>query len=106
MVCLQFTDRLSMGEEEMKLDFSSLRLLADVASLICKGKLGLASAIFDRDDEKKETIVTTPFLPTWVGWVIRKKRSPRARRLTFHAQKLSSDPVGVVVDKNKNKKRI
>ncbi|XP_030532091.1 B3 domain-containing protein At3g25182-like [Rhodamnia argentea] len=91
MVYSQFTGRLSKKEREI--DLSSLHLLADAAALVSEGKLSLPSSICDLDDEKKETAVTTTFGPTCVGWVVRKKRTLRARRPTFHAQKLESDPV-------------
>ncbi|KAL3722082.1 hypothetical protein ACJRO7_034439 [Eucalyptus globulus] len=100
-VYFRSANRLSKGERKMKLDFSSLNLLADVASFISEGKLSLGPSIFDRDGEKKLTLVTTTtFGPIGVGWIVRKKRSPRARRPTFHAQTSSSDPF-VVVQNNK-----
>ncbi|XP_030532090.1 B3 domain-containing protein At1g05920-like [Rhodamnia argentea] len=93
MVFCQFTDGLSKKEREMELDLSSLHLLADAAALVSEGKLSLPSSFLDLDDEKKETAVKITFGPTWVGWVVRKKRTPLGRGPTFHAQKLNSDPV-------------
>ncbi|KAL3722032.1 hypothetical protein ACJRO7_034391 [Eucalyptus globulus] len=94
MVCLQCANPLSKGERGMELDLSSLHLLADAASLASEGKLHLApSSAFDRDDEKKFSVTTATFGPTVVGWIVRKKRSPRARRPAFQAHKLNSDPV-------------
>ncbi|XP_030532085.1 putative B3 domain-containing protein At3g24850 [Rhodamnia argentea] len=93
MVCSQFTDRFSRGVREMELDLSSLHLLADAASLVSEGKLSLDSSIFDLDDAKKATGVTTTFGPFGVSWLVTKKRSPRTRGLTIHTPKLNSDPV-------------
>ncbi|KAF8042397.1 hypothetical protein BT93_A0890 [Corymbia citriodora subsp. variegata] len=75
-----------------KVDLSSLHLLAEVAAWVSEEKPGLVPSISDPDYGKKFTVATTTFGPTVVGWIVRKKRSPRARGPTFRAQKLNSDP--------------
>ncbi|KAF7848636.1 hypothetical protein BT93_L1783 [Corymbia citriodora subsp. variegata] len=77
----------------MELNLSPLHLLADIATWVSHGNLGLAPSTSEPDDEKKSIVATTTFGPTVVGWIVRKKRSPRARGPTFRAQKLNSDPV-------------
>ncbi|KAI3442950.1 Cyclin N-terminal domain-containing protein [Psidium guajava] len=101
MVCPQSTDRLSKGARETELDLSSLHLLADTASLVSEGKLSLDSSTSDVDDAKKATGMTTTFGPFGVGWIVTKKRSPRARGLTIHSQKWSSGAVNAVGPKNR-----
>ncbi|KAF7848632.1 hypothetical protein BT93_L1779 [Corymbia citriodora subsp. variegata] len=76
----------------MELNLSPLHLLADIATWVSNGNLGLAPSTSEPDDEKKSIVATTTFGPTAVGWIVRKKRSPRARGPTFRAQKLNSDP--------------
>ncbi|KAI3412930.1 uncharacterized protein J3R85_016757 [Psidium guajava] len=98
-VYVQSTDCLSKKEREMELDLSSLHLLADVAALVSEGKLSLPSSVFDLDDEQKVTVVTTTLGPTCVGWVVRKRRTPRARGLTSRAQMSNSGPLLVVQNK-------
>ncbi|KAL3722054.1 hypothetical protein ACJRO7_034411 [Eucalyptus globulus] len=100
-VYFRSANRLSKGERKTKFDFSSLHLLADAASLVSEGKLSLAAPFSDRDDEKKFTVMTTnTFGSIGIGWTVKKKRSPRAQRLTIHPQKSSSGPF-VVVQNNK-----